>query len=336
MNHTPAQATAPSFKPYRPPFERRFLAPRFWGLWLGFGVIWLLSLWPQGWRSGLAGWVGRQLYRRNRKRREIIDTNLAWCFPELDDKQRRELACEYYRYLIQSVLDYGVLWWGSPARVDRHVELRGLEHLQRQLDSDRPVIIVTGHSPGLERGGVGLALHRYPICSFANEARNPMLEWLTLRWRTRFGGYVFPRSGGFRPVIKALRQGYLFYIMADEDLGPESAGFAPFFGIPRATLTSPLRLARMTKAEVLTSFTWYDDAQQRYVMEIEPALDGITDDDELTGLTRLNQRLEQAIRRHPAQYMWSLRLFKTMQDGSPPPYFMKSRPGSGPRPRPQL
>lgn len=323
----------PDFKPYHPPFQWRFLLPRYWPLWLGLVLLWLIMWWPQRWRVALSGWLGRWIYRNNRKRREIVDVNLAWCFPEWSEQQRTALGGEYFRYLVQSLLDYGLLWWKSEQWVKQHVILRGTEHLQQLLDAGKVVMIVTGHFPAMERGGMRLA-QEFPIISFANEANNPLIEWLFARRRARFGGTVFPRGGGFRPVIKGLRQGHVLYILADEDLGPQSAGFAPFFGIPRATLNTPLRLARRTGAEVLTAFSWYDDAQQCYVMEIAPLLEGLVEDDEQQGLSRLNGRLEQAIRQHPAQYMWSLRLFKTMQDGSPPPYFMKSRPGSGPRPRP--
>ena len=334
MNHTSTKAVAPDLKPYTPPFQWRFLGPLFWPLWLALGALWLLAWWPQRWRVRLARGLGNIAYARHLKRREIIDLNLSWCFPKLDEEQRQALAREYYRYLIQSLFDYGVLWWGSQKRVRGHVQVRGEEHLQRLLAENKAVIIVTGHSPALDRGGMSLAMD-YPIISFANEAKNPLVEWLFARRRSRFGGTVFPRGGGFRPVIKGLRQGHVLYILADEDLGPQSASFAPFFGIPRATLNTPLRLARTSGAEILTSFSWYDDSQQCYVTEISPMLEGLVDDVDELGLDRLNQRLEQAIRQHPAQYMWSLRLFKTMQDGSAPPYRMKGRPGSGPRPRPE-
>ena len=322
------------FKTYQPKFSLVFLTPRYWPWWFGFAVLWLMSLLPQSWRAFLAKRIGWAIYRHHRKRREIVEVNLAWCFPEMDEEQRQAIGESYFRYLVQSILDTGVLWWRSNKTVVQYVELRGEEYLQSELDKGNRVIIVTGHSPGLEKGGVALSAH-YPMSSFTNEAKNPLLEWMAVRKRTRFGGYVFPRSGGFRPVIKAIRQGYGLYILADEDLGPESATFIPFFGIPRATLTTPLRLARTSRAVIISSFTWYDESCSRYVMEFFPVLDGLDTVSDEEALTMLNQRLEQVIRRHPEQYMWSLRLFKTMQDGSPPPYYKKNRPGSGPRPRPE-
>ena len=321
------------FKRYQPAFEKRFLGLRFWPSWLGFAVLWLLAFLPQSWRVGLAKLAGGMIYRLHGKRREIVEVNLAWCFPEMDEPARRQLARDYFRYLVQSILDTGVLWWRDIERVRRHIRFQGAEHLQKALQGGRAVMILGGHSPALEKGGVALSMD-YPMTSFTNEAKNPLLEWMAAQRRMRFGGYVFPRGGGFRQVIKALRDGYGLYILTDEDLGAESSLFVPFFGIPKATLTTPLRLAKSTNAVILTSYTWFDEEQGCYVMGLSAPLEGITEQDEASALAVLNQHLEASIREHPAQYMWSLRLFKTMFDGSPPPYYKRSRPGSGPRPRP--
>lgn len=320
---------------YRPPFKAAYLGPRFWPTWLGFAFLWLMSVAPGQLRIGLARWLGAVVMRRNTKRREIVQTNLEWCFPELSETERERMAQEYFRYYVQAVLDTGLFWWGSDRRFRRNIVLEDDEALAKTLADGRRVIIVTCHTPGLDRGGVALSAD-YPFETFVNEARNPLIEWMSARRRVRFAGLVFPRSGGLRPVIRALRQGYALYILTDEDLGPESSVFAPFFGIPRATLTTPHRLAKMTGAELFTSLTYFDDAAGRYVVKLFPQLEGFPGDDEQADAVRINQVLEQMIRERPEQYMWSLRIFQTLPDGSPPPYTMKGKPGSGPRPRPGL
>lgn len=316
-----------------PPFEIRFLGPRFWPLWAGFALLWLLALWPAAWRASLATRLADLFYKRNQKRYQIVKTNLAWCFPEMGEDERDRLGRSYFRYLLLAMLDIGVFWWGSEARFRRNIVLQNDSPLAGALAAGRRVIVVTCHTPGLDRGGVALSAD-YPFETFVKEARNPLLEWMSARRRVRFGGLVFTRSGGLRPVLKGMRQGNALYILTDEDLGPESAEFAPFFGIPRATLTTPSRLARMTDAEVFMAFTWYDDKHHRYVVQFYDKLDNFPGESEQSDAARLNTLLEKMIREHPDQYMWSLRLFQTMVDGSAPPYTMKGRAGSGPRNRP--
>ncbi len=319
--------------PIRPPFEWRLLAPGLWPTWLLLGFIWGLAYLP--WvRRWLARRLGALVYSRNRKRREIVEVNLAWCFPEKSEAEREQIARDYFRYYVQVILDTGLFWWAGEKRFRRNIVLEGDEALARDLAAGEKVIIVTCHTLPLDRGGVALSAD-YPFQTFVNRARNPVIDWVSARRRARFDGLVFPRDGGLRPVIKALKHGHPLYILTDEDLGPEASVYAPFFGIPRATLTTPGRIARMTGAKVHTSITYYDEARRQYIVRLWSEQQEFPSGDELADATRLNGVIEEMIRTVPEQYMWSLRLFQTFPDGSPPPYTMKGKPGSGPRPRPE-
>lgn len=325
---------SPSDAAQKPPFESHLLAPRWWPTWFALMLLWLLAYQPPL-RRLLASWIGGLIYRRNRKRREIVVTNLEWCFPEKSAAEREMLARDYFRYLAQVVLDTGLFWWAGEGRFRKNIVLEGDEALSADLAEGRRIIVVTCHTLPLERGGVAFSAD-YPFQTFVNRARNPVIDWLSARRRARFNGLVFPRDGGIRPVVRALKAGHALYILTDEDLGPEASVFAPFFGIPRATLTTPGRIARMTGAVIYTAMTYYDEKQRRYIVKIFPRLEGFPSGDELADAARLNGEIEKMIRIAPAQYMWSLRLFQTLPDGSPPPYTMKGKPGSGPRPRPVI
>ena len=318
---------------YAPPFKLSYLGPRFWPTWLALLVLWILAQLPRGITLFLAKRLGASIYQRTPKRRAIVDTNLAWCFPEKSEQERDEMAKKYFRYFAQVALDTGLFWWGSERRFRRNIVLQGDEALAERVASGRRVIVVTCHTLPLDRGGVAFSAD-YPFETFVNEARNPLIEWISARRRPRFNGLVFPRSGGIRPVVKGLRRGYALYILTDEDLGPESSEFVPFFGIPRATLTTPSRIAKMVDADVFTSMTYYDDEAGHYVVKIYPQLDEFPSKDIRADAARLNKIIEKMIREAPEQYMWSLRIFQTLPDGSPPPYTMKGKPGSGPRDRP--
>jgi lauroyl-KDO2-lipid IV(A) myristoyltransferase len=86
---------------------------------------------------------------------------------------------------------------------------------------------------------------------------------------------------------------------------------------------------------VLPYASYFRASDQRYVARIFPPLEGFPSGNDEADAARMNQELEKLIRLAPDQYMWSLRLFQTRPDGSPPPYVMRGKPGSGPRPRPQ-
>jgi len=314
------------------PFEKRFLAPRFWPIWLALGLVWIISFFPRL-RYHLSRWLGRRLQLGNAKRREIVQTNLAWSLPEFDDAQRAQVEKDFYRIMVRSMLDMGIFLMRGASVVRQHLAIEGGDELIEAIDTGKSVVVVTCHSVGVDRGGLAIVID-HPLQSFANPVRNPLLDWLLGRGRVRFGGMVTSRTVGFRPVVKALKGGYPLYIIPDEDLGPEASVFAPFFGIPRATLTTPGRLARLAKSDVYPAITLLDEKSGRYVLHVFPRLENFPSGDDVADATQLNAVFEQMVRTDPAQYLWSLRIFQTLPDGSPPPYTMKGKPGSGPRPRP--
>lgn len=325
-------ATLPK-SPYPPPFSTRFLAPRYWGLWLGLGVLWLLTYLPGGLRRRLGTWIGDQAYRRNPKRRAIVETNLAWCFPEKSADERRWLAREYFRNMSRTVLDYGLLWWGSRRRLERTLTLEGEEHIAPHLEAGTPVILLTCHHVALDPAGIAFNL-KYPVVSIFKEGRNALLDWFIARGRARMGALIYEREDSMRPVVKATRAGYALYYLPDEDLGPERSVFAPFFGIPAATIPALSRLAKLCRAVVIPYMAYYHPETGRYTARLFPALEEYPSGDEVADAAHMNRALEMMIREAPEQYMWSLRIFQTRPDGSPPPYKMKGKPGSGHRDAP--
>lgn len=317
------------------PFQHQFLAPRYWPTWFGLGLLWLLMWLPAGWRRGLGRFLGRQLLGRNAKRREIVMTNLAWCLPDLE-AQHEVLADSFFSYTGQVMLDLGFFWWAGSRRLLAQIEIEGEEHLQGEFAAGRPVLLVTPHVLPVDFGGLVISAHHDQAFFMAHTGRNLLLDWFVTRGRCRFGAGPLKRDSNLRPVMRGMRNGTIsyIYIVIDEDLGEQGSVFAPFFGVPKATLISPMRMARISSASVIPVVTSYRPEKGRYVVQLMPPLEDFPSTDDQADGARINTALEAMIRQAPEQYMWSLRLFQTRPDGSPPPYKMKGKPGSGPRPRP--
>ncbi len=327
MNEKKPGAQLPT-SPYPPPFSRRFLAPRYWALWIGLGFLWLLSHLPGGLRRRLGTWLGDQALRRNPKRRSIVETNLAWCFPEKSEAERSALAVGFFRNISRCMFDYGILWWGSRRRLESALDLEGEEHVRPHLEAGRPVILLTCHHVALDAAGIAYNLE-HPVVSIFKEGRNDLLDWFIARGRARLGALIYEREDSMRPVVKATRAGYALYYLPDEDLGPDRSVFAPFFGIPAATIPALSRLSKLCRATVVPYMAYYHPETGRYTARLFPALEGYPSGDEVADAAHMNRALEEMIRVAPEQYMWSLRIFQTRPDGSPPPYKMKNKPGSG-------
>ena len=306
-------------EPYRAPLTAAHFRPRYWATWAGVGLMRLLQALPRAVPRALAPPLAWLLWRGSAKRRRYADINLRWCFPEFSDARRAELLREHYRYAAQCLLDYAILWFGSPETHERRIRVVGAEHYRHLQAEGRPAIVLAPHSLALDYGGLRMS----QVCdgvSFVKPMRNPVVEWINHRSRTRYLADMYTREQGLRPAIREMRRGRFFYYLPDEDLGAEGAVFAGFFGIPKATLTSLARLARLTRAEVLPSFSYYDRERDEYVVKLWPALAGFPSGDDVADARAMNAAIERGVREAPTQYLWTMRLFRTRPDGGPGPY----------------
>jgi lauroyl-KDO2-lipid IV(A) myristoyltransferase len=308
-----------SQRPYPPPFPRRFLGPRFWGVWLALGLHALLGRLPASWRRGIGAGFGALAYRRSAKRAAIARLNLAWCFPHWDEARREALLRESFRSQGAALADIGMFWWAGRRRYLSRIAVEGEQHLAGVLNAGERAILLTVHSHGIDFGGTGLSGH-WPLVTYANRLRNPLLEWLLAYHRTRFGGRVYTREEGMRPVIREVKAGRAFYYPVDEDGRLGEAVFAPLFGVPKSTLTAPFRLARLCQARLIPCTTYYRPTDGRYVMHLLPPLEGVPSGDYAADACRLNAALEELIMLAPEQFMWGQRIFQTRPDGGERPY----------------
>ena len=283
-------------------------------------LLWLFHFLPLALLAAIGRGLGSLLMLFGRKRRAVVALNLAWCFPELDDAARHDLARQHFQALGRSILERGIFWWGSRQRLENLIQVQGEEHLQNQLQAGRPVILLAPHFLGLDAGGVAVTM-RYDIVSIYAEQTNPIFNRLLLRGRSRFGNQqLLSRQDGARATIKAMKSGRPFYYLPDLNARRRDAIFVPFFGIPAATITGLPRLAKAAGAAVLPCVTRMLPGSQGYRLEIgEPWADYPTDD-VIADTTRMNAWIESVIRTMPEQYHWVHRRFKTRPPGESKPY----------------
>jgi len=301
-----------------PPAERDPASPPLgvatWPSWLAAGVLSLLGGLPNGVRHALARAAATLAMRTGARARRRLDINLQACFPELDADGRRAFERRYRTALFDAVLRAPLLWWGSPARLERHTRFDGKAHLDEALASGRPVVLLVSHTVALDGGMISMS-PRYPLQGFYKPFPNPVLDWLVRRTRTRFGGHPVARGKGFRAMIKGLRSGKLLCYLSDEDLGAEGSVFAPFFGHAKATLAMLPRIVRATDALVVPMATYYDHRSGAYEVRFEAPLAPYPSDDPIADATRMNAAIERSVRERPEQYLWKLALFRTCPDG---------------------
>lgn len=295
-----------------PQFQATFLHPRHWPTWFGVFFLWLLCMLPLRWQIAIGQALGTLTGKLLKRRREVVRINLKLCFPELDDAARETLMWEHFKALGVGLFEAGFAWWASDARVRRHGEVSGIEHLDAAMAGGQGVILLTGHFSTLEIGARLVALHRDFHVMYRPYSNKVVDFWLH---RVRQRGSRLPAlpRDELRGLIRALREGRAIWYAPDQTLDPRHSVFVPFFGVSTQTITGTSRLAQMGRARVVPFFPRRDG--DRWRVQFFPALDDFPSGDDTADAARMNAVLAQGIRLAPAQYFWVHRRFKYRPPG---------------------
>jgi lauroyl-KDO2-lipid IV(A) myristoyltransferase len=299
---------------YQVKFRAAFLSPAYWPTWFAVLLLFILMCLPALVTDGIACLLGDAARRLNGKRRNIATINLKLSFPQLDDAQRQRLLVQTFRAQMRSVLHYGLFWFAPRWLLKKRILIDGEQHIQNSLQAGRSVIVMASHSVGLE-AAVSAITMRYPISGPFKVMRNEVINWLVARGRTRFGTIIYSREAGLRPIIRDVRAGQLMFYLPDEDLGKERSIFVPLFGVQKATIPVLGRLAKSCNADVLPCISCYDHRRRRYHIHLSPALDDFPQLDDDRDARIMNRAIEESIALCPAEYFWTLRLYRTRPEG---------------------
>lgn len=243
-----------------------------------------------------------------RRRRLIVEANLAACFPQWDQQQQRIMRGRLFKSLGFSVYEIALAWCRRDSRHLPSCQIDGLEHINNAIEQGRGVLLVNGHFNCLEICSRYLA-EAMPLLGVYRPFNNQYLERFQTQARLNYARAMISKRQP-RKILAALKQGKIIWFAPDQDFGPQRSIFIPFFNIPTATLTATWRLARSTGAVVLTATTKRLD-NGNYHITIESELPGADAEGPETLLHALNQRIETAVRAAPEDYWWFHRRFKT-------------------------
>ncbi len=267
------------------------------------------------------------LWIPNRETRTAV-VNLQICFPELDDRARREMLAETLKESATTLLEMPSAWLQPPerwlARINPNSE--AVATINKLLQAGKGVILAAPHHGNWEVGvhllsslGAMTVLYRPP--------RKEGIEQVLIDGRAKMGTRLVPTTRqGIKSLYQALDRKEMVAILPDQQPKREGGGavYAPFFGKPALTMTLVNRLARKTGAPVFFAFA-SRTADGKYQPHGVLASDAIADADPIVAATELNRCVEACVRICPTHYLWSYRRFEAQPDGASSPY--KKKPG---------
>ncbi|BCV52563.1 LpxL/LpxP family Kdo(2)-lipid IV(A) lauroyl/palmitoleoyl acyltransferase [Shewanella algae] len=298
-------------------FSTHLYHPKFWLLWLAVGLARLTLLLPLKWQMKLGSGIGLLAMKLAGSRVNTAKRNLELCFPQMSEAERETLLRRNFQETGKAIFDTINAWWWSNDKVQKHMQIKGQEHVEQTLAAGQGVILFAVHCLPLEMGARIFGQFQ-PGVGVYRPHNNPVMEYLQVKGRLRSNKALVPKRD-LRQMVRCLRNPDVIWYTADQDFGRSSAIFIPFFAVPdAATITGGTTLAKLGKAKVLPFFVERNADDTGYNIEIQAPLDNFPGENEVEDAKRGNGIVEQLISRNPAQYMWLHRRFKTRPNESDP------------------
>jgi KDO2-lipid IV(A) lauroyltransferase len=293
-------------------FRWSYLAPMYWLIWMGFGVLWLITRLPLAVILRVGDIVGLILYKLGGSRLEIGRRNLELCYPEKPVVEREAILRQCFKHCGHGLFLSGIVWWSSPKRIKRLCRIEGLQPVIDAVANGEKVLLVIPHNTCLEMSSVGVT-EFFKFNVLFRVHNNPMWEYVAGKGRMRHNVRLFARKE-VKEFLQSLETESMAAIAPDQDLGANRSVFVPFFGIQTATVPSVSDFANSTGAKV-AFVDYYMDEDNTFVARCGGVLDNFPTDDNVADTARLNAILEESVRKHPEQYLWLHRRFKTRPEG---------------------
>jgi KDO2-lipid IV(A) lauroyltransferase len=251
---------------------------------------------------GALGWL---LLRRDRRR--TLD-HLAMAFPERSEGERARLGRASFLHHGRTLGECLALFHADGADLERLVEVRGWEEVERARGAGRPILIVTGHCGNWELLAATINSRGLGMVVVARSLDDSTQQRLLAGLRERFGTATLERGveGAARKLLGALRAGRALGMLIDQDTKVDGV-WVPFFGRLAFTPVGAAKIAlRQDTAVIPTFIERLPDGTHRATFH--PPLD--LPDDVTEATAAMTATIEAQIRRVPEQWVWMHRRWR--------------------------
>ncbi len=283
-----------------------------------YGALWtanaLYGLVPKSKAYGIGAAVARAAYPFFRKRRRIAVDNILKAGITDNPAEADRIARISWGHLVGHICEALKV----PSVITRdnwreHLDESGgaPEAVKLLLEeTDKPILLVSAHH-GVWEAATNLLSFARPMIAIARTMNNPYVaKWMGTH---HFRGpvTVIDKNHGFTPdVIRQWRhERAAMTILMDQHANPRHAVRCDFLGRPAWTFTTAARLAiRYGYPIVVGSFVRVAPFRYRLVGGTPLTFQQGSDLAQATAL--LNERLGEAVRQYPEQYLWAHRRWR--------------------------
>jgi len=245
------------------------------------------------------------LFRSN----ENIKKNISNAYENLTEDEKNNIVNDMWTNYGLTFAEYIFMEKFRKNKFSKsQISIKGMGILQNVIKSGEPAIFISGHFANfelmameLEKSKIKLAAIYRPLNNFFI---NPFMVYIRKKYICK--NQIKKGIGGTKEIIDLIKKKNSIALMVDQRLG-ESKRY-PFFGKPAHTTTLPAQLALKFNCKIIPIFL-KRDKNNFFLMEIlnpidfEKTADFEKDKENIT--IKINQIIEEMIKRNPGQWIWT-------------------------------
>ena len=262
------------------------------------------------------GWVYGSVARYHRRdAREALQRSL----PETSPAERRRILGRMYRNLGLNLVELCRLPSTSDAYLQQHIVWDGEANALDAFAMQKGALVLSAHMGNWDLLCTLGPRFGHPVTVITKEIKNKAINDYWMDIRSRFGLKFVPRHNSYRTCLTALRRHEVIAFVLDQNMIDTEGIFVDFFGRPACTTPGLAYLSAQSGAPVLPVFL-LREGDDRHRLMILPMIEPPPDrkPETIRAYTqRYTRTIEDMVRKHPDQWIWIHRRWRTVPKPSP-------------------
>jgi Kdo2-lipid IVA lauroyltransferase/acyltransferase len=275
-----------------------------------YAVLYIFSLLPWRVLYLISDAAYLLVYYVVRYRRKVVADNLLNAFPEKSAAERKQIEKKFYKLFFDNFIEVIKLLFISEQSLKKRFT-SNIEVMNNLVDTVPNVSLVSAHFFNWEFVNLAVSIQtRFSLLTVYKPVDSPAFEKLMYNMRKKFGAKLIPSTHFTRGFIPHARTKYALGLVADQSPGDmRHVYWLPFFGRLTAFVKGPEKMSKSNKSAVVY-LHFYRVKRGFYKLDFQL----VTTDPNSYADGHLTRELvkitEEAIRRQPANYLWSHRRWK--------------------------
>ncbi len=265
-------------------------------------------------RLRLGAVIGGVLRVLSKKRFQITIGNLQAAFPMMPIDWIQKTARSSYSNLGIVLAEILAFQFMKNEQLAELIEFENVELLNSSYERNKGMILLSGHFGNWELLAFSAGLKSgIPINIVVAPQHNPIANEYINEFRSRHNNRIVPMTNAARNIVHILQNNGVVAMLADQAANSSKNIFVDFFNRPASTYDAPAALALKFKFPLIIGFA-VRQPTGKYLVRLEEVMYNDLEYSK-AGIAELTKRhveiLEREIRKHPEQWSWQHKRWKT-------------------------